>query len=71
MMDWIKCSDSLPENNEYVLCSDERDIYILKFMQEQDKRKKNPRYWFESPSGEDFFDEITHWMPLPYLPKEE
>lgn len=40
MSEWIKCSDRLPENNQYVIASDGGDIEILRFQQTSDKRNK-------------------------------
>ena len=69
-MEWISVKDRLPENNEYVLAWDSNDIFILKFEIEQDKRKKqiNRIFNFSSSSGEEYFDAVTHWMPLPEKP---
>lgn len=68
MTDWIKCSDRLPLDKEWVLSFDGSDIYITKFHQTTDRRHKIRAGKFEL--SDDFCDEITHWMPLPELPKE-
>ncbi len=68
MSEWVSVKNRLPENETYVLASDKSDVYILKFYQSQDKRFKNPRYYFESSGEDEFFDLITHWMPLPKPP---
>jgi hypothetical protein len=70
MTQWIKCSDRLPEDNEYVLAYDGSDIYLLKFNQDSDKRHKIRNGYFRSSSEEEWFDEIKCWMPLPEPPEE-
>lgn len=77
-MEWIKCSDRLPEKDQWVLCFLDNNrftnnILTLKFNFEEYINngvvKKFPifssidRAW---PS-----DQITHWMPLPEAPKDE
>ncbi len=68
MSDWIKCSDLLPNNNEWVLIYID-DIYISQFIQTSDRRHKKRSGIFEN-HNEDFTNCPTHWMPLPEKPKD-
>lgn len=65
-MEWIKCSERLPKNNEYVLVWDSSYIFISKFVQTTDKRHKIRSGYFEDNHG--YMNIVTHWMPLPELP---
>lgn len=64
-MEWIKCSDRLPEKNKEVLCyryqdgQDEIIISYLSWMLNGDP------IWCDEVSN------YTHWMPLPDCPRGE
>jgi hypothetical protein len=60
-MNWIKCSEKLPEKNKYVLAyraPDEIIITQLIWMLNGD------------PIWADEVSDYTHWMSLPNLPEE-
>jgi len=60
---WISVKDKLPDDND-VLVTDGNftDLAII-------RRTENG--WFWDVYGEDVeVDEITHWMPIPKLPKK-
>lgn len=70
MNQWIKCSESLPENDEYVLCfSDEHGTFVA---------QRWGSIWHDNaPCHSDCFDgyslgliEVSHWQPLPNPPGE-
>ena len=61
-MEWIKCSDSMPPNGDYVMVCDDAGIMCIAFLSER-------MTWDDG----DFLDNIpgiTHWMPLPPPPTE-
>lgn len=70
-MTWISVNDKLPENNQYTLCWDGKDVYLLKFYRDLDKRHKKPSGKWESSDECLFFDDIQYWMPLPNAPTKE
>mgnify|MGYP001568646409 CR=1 FL=1 len=70
-MEWISINNYLPAHNEYTLCWDGKDIYILKFRQTTDKRHKKRNGRWDVGGEKYFFDDITHWSPLPKPPSEK
>ena len=63
-MKWISVNDRLPKKREDVLCL---------FQDEQRKRKHIEISWMDSVGCflyENIYGKVTHWMPLPYPPKE-
>ena len=68
-MEWIKCSDRLPENYEKVICWDgETQITATHndglFFQDIE-------YCFSLTAVDNVIDNaITHWMPLPKPPED-
>lgn len=64
-MEWVKCSDTMPHDNQSVLvCIDGREVW--------------DGFTYHDESGE-FVDDycmslvdeiITHWMPIPNPPEE-
>lgn len=72
---WISVEDDLPCNNPNniyfgfttsVLAIDDKNNTFMAFMM---KGKDNKWVW-DSSHGFAFLDHITHWMPIPKLPKE-
>ena len=71
VQEWISVTDRLPEEGEYVLCvlkgfNYGGKIQVCKFVP-ADKFKDKP-YFEHFRNG---FPSVTHWMPLPQLPKGE
>ena len=69
VQEWISVDDRLPEEGEYVLCvlkgfNYGGKIQVCKFVP-ADKFKDKP-YFAHFRNG---FPFVTHWMPLPQLPK--
>lgn len=67
--DWIKCSEKMPENRKSVLVVIKEDEYIDICVGEtygEGNWMINGEHWYEKSDPA-----ITHWMPLPELPKEE
>lgn len=64
---WIKCSDRLPTEGEFVLCAvDNKDIWVgcrVEYFSDE-------IVWHDR-SDNCCIGPVTHWMPLPKLPKEE
>ena len=64
-MSWISVDDKLPVAFEtHVLATNGREIRVVYRVPWFNKSE-----WFEKSSNE--FLDVTHWMPLPNLPKEE
>lgn len=62
MNGWIKCSDRLPEDTNDVLVTDGELIDMLWW-------DENDWCGWRSRSYGICSDAVTHWMPLPKLPK--
>ena len=71
VQEWISVTDRLPEEGDYALCvlkgfNYGGKIQVCKFVP-ADKFKDKP-YFEHFRNG---FPSVTHWMPLPQLPKGE
>ena len=64
---WISVNDRLPEIGGYVVCIAKRKPFS-RFMPMVAKIEKNG--WV-NPMTEQYISEVTHWMPMPNLPKGE
>lgn len=61
MSEWISVKDRLPDVSGYYLCT-----YII------DNHRFYYDRWFDKNYNKfSTMDNITHWMPLPELPKDE
>lgn len=59
---WISVKDRLPERGTLVLCACRANIYeVLKF---------DGNGWIHDPMHDYMLGFVTHWMPLPELPKD-
>lgn len=66
---WISVKERLPEPEKEVIILDKRKHIDIDFLTDDGE---GGHYWWKSDESifcED--DEITHWMPIPELPKEE
>lgn len=62
MIEWICVEDALPNDRQWVLACDSKDVRIVQFFKIDG--------CFEHHSIIEYKrDKITHWMPLPELPK--
>jgi hypothetical protein len=63
MSDWIKVSDRFPHEERSVLCFREYDNWyvVADYIY--------PAFWIDFSEGQ-VAHAITHWMPLPEMPKE-
>ncbi|MEH3916476.1 DUF551 domain-containing protein [Enterobacter asburiae] len=61
-MDWIKCSDRMPDVGEVVLTSDGESINVG----ESERSGVNLRFFTSIITGREL--PATHWMPLPSPP---
>ena len=64
---WIPVYDELPEVGGYVVCIAKRNPFS-RFMPMVARIEKNG--WV-NPITEQYISDVTHWMPLPPLPKGE
>ena len=67
VQEWISVNDRLPEAGGYVACIAKRNPFS-RFMPMVARIEKNG--WV-NPITEQYISEVTHWMPLPPLPKGE
>ena len=67
VQEWISVKDRLPEAGGYVACIAKRNPFS-RFMPMVARIEKNG--WV-NPITEQYISEVTHWMPLPELPKGE
>ena len=58
---WIPCSERLPSEFNYVLCSGRDGIGVLRYIGSK---------WLDENAIAYSTNEITHWMPLPEPPEE-
>ena len=65
VQEWISVDDRLPEAGEYVVCIAKRNPFSM-FMPMVARIEKNG--WV-NPMTEQYISEVTHWMPMPQLPK--
>ena len=63
-MEWISIKDKLPKKLERVLVASKHDFICIASLTNNHENKK----FYD---GDGFaINSITHWMPLPELPKE-
>ena len=67
VQEWISVKDRLPEAGGYVVCIAKRNPFS-RFMPMVARIEKNG--WV-NPMTEQYISEVTHWMPMPELPKGE
>ena len=65
VQEWISVDDRLPEVGGYVVCIAKRNPFS-RFMPMVARIEKNG---WANPITEQYISEVTHWMPLPHLPK--
>lgn len=76
---WISVIDSLPEENETVLCygtlvkiyrNYETGIFVAKFSTSRSRKGSdgNTDWSFPVIDGYNYLNDVTHWMPLPHEP---
>ena len=77
-MTWISVKDRLPEENTPVLiCTQWRDVWMASYYSECRIAQKlfSPAHWDVETLRGGGIDckatDVTHWMPLPELPKGE
>ena len=65
VQEWVSVKDMLPEAGGYVVCIAKRNPFS-RFMPMVARIEKNG--WV-NPITEQYISEVTHWMPMPPLPK--
>lgn len=80
-MEWISVKDRLPDDGQRCLCcqviayngTGYHGLYYFHIskVSESGQRIENAFWGNDSEWGDYFMDNITHWMPLPELPKEQ
>ena len=74
-MDWIKCSEKLPEHHEevifYVKSREKCFCGYFESIPKYRSLNKNKKNFFYENLDDWWFDgeDITHWMPLPKPPE--
>lgn len=65
---WISVADKLPINEDYVLITDSKDVWIGTYENTDFRGRKA---WGQAYVGCSMVDDtkITHWKPLPKPPK--
>ena len=66
VQEWVSVKDRLPEAGGYVVCIAKRNPFS-RFMPMVARIEKNG--WV-NPMTEQYISEVTHWMPMPELPKD-
>ena len=70
---WISVKERLPKKTrELELLEDEHDkvvIVCMRFREAVTAYLDAEEIWRLYPTGHPFYGEITHWMPIPELPK--
>ena len=67
VQEWVSVKDRLPEAGGYVVCIAKRNPFS-RFMPMVARIEKNG--WV-NPMTEQYISEVTHWTPMPELPKGE
>ena len=67
VQEWISVKDRRPEAGGYVVCIAKRNPFS-RFMPMVARIEKNG--WV-NPMTEQYISAVTHWMPMPELPKGE
>ena len=67
VQEWVSVKDRVPEAGRYVVCIAKRNPFS-RFMPMVARIEKNG--WV-NPMTEQYISEVTHWMPIPELPKGE
>lgn len=69
MSGWIKCSDRLPLDDSFVLCSGVgqacRDVFIGFRNERGNWFEYNNGDYIDGGYGDDYPAAVTHWQPLP------
>lgn len=66
---WIPCSERLPEKAGFYLVATPRGIEIMEFSSGDKRYRETPCFVSEALGKVSGY--VTHWQPLPELPKEE
>ena len=73
-MDWVKTSERLPEIGEavQVYSPEEKKQKILVMALKKTSWREMPLIWVDPqhPGITRIYERVTHWAPLPGLPKE-
>lgn len=62
MDEWINASEQVPKNDNRVLACCGGDIFFARYVE-------SIRKWRRDPNESGYDQWVTHWMPLPGLPK--
>lgn len=75
-MEWIKCCDQLPPDDDFVLIWPTPDFGVDLHVGQYMKYHKKGAGWLAQVNEQNYGIEwypivVTHWMPLPAAPKQE
>lgn len=68
-MEWIKCSNQMPEDDDIVLLANSRFQIITVGFYMGPERVMRPGFWTAYFEPDETLD-VSHWMPLPVAPKD-
>lgn len=74
-MEWISVKDRLPEFDKRVLALDaSKEVAILRLHSVTGRKTADgdsiSTDWYEQTSYDTYYENVTHWMPLPEPPKQ-
>ncbi|ANZ87774.1 DUF551 domain-containing protein [Citrobacter freundii] len=74
-MEWIKCSERMPDSDEFVQIWPLPDFGVELHVGQYDKFNKKGAGWYAQVYEHNYGIEwhpinVTHWMPLPHPPTE-
>lgn len=77
MDNWIKVEDKLPEKGDSILIANKGNDWTIPFVGEGELISQQSGWMFcstlgtSSSTGYLDFNDVSHWQPMPELPKSE
>ena len=67
--EWISVKERMPKDGQEVIAFTKDEI--IGFMDYRGESSATDEWWTDDFGNALRYDDVTHWMPLPELPKEE